>query len=78
MRLGIHERSISPIPRSASGGRKSVYREGRFSTLTEGQSVQASGRFSLLRFAKFLGEGVGGWVSLAEGLPQHAFNDCLC
>ena len=49
-----------------------MYREGRFSTLTEGQSVQASGRFSLLRFAKFLGEGVGGWVSLEEGLPQHA------
>ena len=77
MRLGIHERSISPIPRSASGGRKSVHREERFSTLTEGQSVQASGRFSLLRFAKFLGEGVGGWVSLEEGLPQHAFNGKL-
>ena len=48
------------FPWSASGGRKSVHREGKFSTLTEGQSVQASGRFSPLRFAKFLGEGVGG------------------
>ena len=48
-------------------------REGKFTTLTEGQSVQASGRFFLLGFAKFLGEGLGGWVSMEEGLPQHAF-----
>ena len=64
------------IPRSASGGRKSVNREGKFTTLTEGQSVQASGRFFLLGFAKFLGEGLGGWVSMEEGLPQHAFKMC--
>ena len=72
MRLGILERFTLP-PRSASGGRKSVYREGKSTTRTEGQSVQASGKDSLLRFAKFLGEEVGGvGLSLEEGLPQHA------
>ena len=60
-------------PQSASGGRKSVKREGRFSTLTEGLSVQASGRTPSSDSPNFLGEEVGGWVSLEEGLPQHAF-----
>ena len=51
-----------------------VSEKGRKVFYTHGGTVCAGlGEDSLLRFAKFLGEEVGGWVSLEEGLPQHAF-----
>ena len=78
MRLGILERSLS-TPRSASGGRKSVKREGRFSTLTEGQSVQASGADSFLRFAKFLGEEVNIVLPMEDSMEcPGVWGACLC
>ena len=55
-----------------------VSEKGRKVFYTHGGTVCAGLREdSLLRFAKFLGEEVGGWVSLEEGLPQHAFKGGL-
>ena len=74
MRLGILERFTSPFPgRPVVGESLCIGKEG-FLHSRRDSLCRPQGGFPPSDSPNFWVRGLGGWVSLEEGLPQHAFN----